>query len=86
VTVEIKAKVGGITPGWATWGKGQVTPGQVRTLGSGSGPFFEVVGVSGGAKITHGQLNVILKIAGTSSVEFDLMEQGTSHHYMALVY
>ena len=86
VTAEIKRYNTGIPQGWITWGKGEVSPGQDKTLGSGMGPFFEVTGIAGGAVIIHGTaLDVTLKVNGTSSIQFELTGNEAGR-YMALVY
>ncbi|MDX2190427.1 MAG: hypothetical protein SFY32_11235 [Bacteroidota bacterium] len=84
ITAQV-LRYGGSPPNWAEWGKGEVSPGQSTTIGSGSGPFFTIVGVAGGATFTCGdQLNIVLKVNGTSSFQFELFGR-LAGKYMALV-
>ena len=87
LVAEVKRKTT-MPVGWASWGKAGLSPGESKTIGSGSGPFFVVTGVSGGAKFERGaSLDITLKTSGTSSIEFDIAgPSNEAGHYMALVY
>jgi hypothetical protein len=66
-------RLGGMPANWATWGQANVSPGQQAIIGSGSGPFFTVVGVADGANFQFGrQLNIVLKVNGVASQSFQL--------------
>lgn len=86
--MAILAKVlryGGNPEQWGVWGEGKVEPGQSITIGSGMGPFFNVVGTYDGAVFQYEtQLNASLTLKGQSNLQFNLF--GTHEgKYMAQV-
>jgi len=76
VVLRHRAAQGGYPEMWTPWGTVDVAPGESTNAGQGMGPFFTVIGISGGAVIKYASMvDITLKISGTSSLEFTLVGQ-----------